>query len=369
MTSFYSWRLIFLTFDGAAARRDARTTSWHHVARDRAAHVDATPAATMSTGASDHAHECRAGMLVPLGVLASARARRLVFKRPSSATARRVLAGALHGRTTTSCTRSHDVAGLGDAGRRSSRCCSASCSPRGSTSSIRAAAASARAQQPVLYLFLLNKWYFDELYDCIFVRPAMLARPLLWKGGDGAIIDGLGPDGIAAPRDRRHRARRRLQTGYLYHYAFAMLIGVAALRHLVRCSAGSCTDVGCRILSSHLPAAGRRGCSSCSLRGDDEVVRTQRRAASRSSTTVADLPAVARGLGRLRPSQPGFQFVERRRWLRRSASRYKHGRRRHLDAVRPADDLPDAVLHRWPQLGSIETASRNTWSPSWCSRR
>jgi NADH-quinone oxidoreductase subunit L len=81
----------------------------------------------------------------------------------------------------------------------------------------------------VVYLFLLNKWYFDELYDALFVRPAFSFGRSLWKRGDGAIIDGLGPDGLAAAtRDIAVRASR-LQTGYLYHYAFAMLIGVVAL--------------------------------------------------------------------------------------------------------------------------------------------
>ncbi len=80
-----------------------------------------------------------------------------------------------------------------------------------------------------LYLFLLNKWYFDELYDALLVRPAMALGVGLWRRGDGAVIDGFGPDGLAtATRDIAVRASR-LQTGYLYHYAFAMLIGVVLL--------------------------------------------------------------------------------------------------------------------------------------------
>ena len=86
----------------------------------------------------------------------------------------------------------------------------------------------ARQQEP-LYRFLLNKWYFDELYDLIFVRPALWLGRVLWKGGDGFIIDGLGPDGVSARVLDVTRNVIRLQTGYLYHYAFAMLIGVAAL--------------------------------------------------------------------------------------------------------------------------------------------
>lgn len=80
-----------------------------------------------------------------------------------------------------------------------------------------------------LYQFLLNKWYFDELYDLIFVRPARCLGRLFWKVGDGKIIDGLGPDGISARVLDVTGRIVKLQSGYLYHYAFAMLIGVAAL--------------------------------------------------------------------------------------------------------------------------------------------
>jgi NADH-quinone oxidoreductase subunit L len=82
--------------------------------------------------------------------------------------------------------------------------------------------------QRLLYQFLLNKWYFDEIYDFLFVRPALWIGRLFWKGGDGFIIDGLGPDGVSARVLDVTRNVIRLQTGYLYHYAFAMLIGVAA---------------------------------------------------------------------------------------------------------------------------------------------
>ncbi|WP_370196399.1 NADH-quinone oxidoreductase subunit L [Aurantimonas sp.] len=80
-----------------------------------------------------------------------------------------------------------------------------------------------------LYQFFLNKWYFDELYDFLFVRPAKAIGTFLWKTGDGRVIDGLGPDGISARVVDVTNRVVRLQTGYLYHYAFAMLIGVAAL--------------------------------------------------------------------------------------------------------------------------------------------
>ncbi|MCQ8782663.1 NADH-quinone oxidoreductase subunit L [Mangrovibrevibacter kandeliae] len=90
--------------------------------------------------------------------------------------------------------------------------------------------ADAVAQRnPGLYQFLLNKWYFDELYDLVFVRTAKRLGRFLWKTGDGTIIDGFGPDGVSARVLGVTNRVVRLQTGYLYHYAFAMLIGVAAL--------------------------------------------------------------------------------------------------------------------------------------------
>ncbi len=84
-------------------------------------------------------------------------------------------------------------------------------------------------QHQMLYQFLLNKWYFDELYDFIFVRPAKWIGRFLWKKGDGFVIDGFGPDGVSARVLDVTRNVVKLQTGYLYHYAFAMLIGVAGL--------------------------------------------------------------------------------------------------------------------------------------------
>ncbi len=78
-----------------------------------------------------------------------------------------------------------------------------------------------------IYRFLLNKWYFDELYDTLFVKPAFRLGRGLWLGGDGALIDGCGPDGVAAATRGMARRVARLQSGFIYHYAFAMLIGVA----------------------------------------------------------------------------------------------------------------------------------------------
>jgi NADH-quinone oxidoreductase subunit L len=80
-----------------------------------------------------------------------------------------------------------------------------------------------------LYQFLLNKWYFDELYDHVFVRPARWIGNKLWQEGDGRVIDGYGPNGLATLVMNLARRASALQTGYLYHYAFAMLAGVLLL--------------------------------------------------------------------------------------------------------------------------------------------
>ena len=85
------------------------------------------------------------------------------------------------------------------------------------------------AQHAGLYRFLLNKWYFDELFDWALVRPSMALGRFLWKRGDGWLIDGFGPDGVSARVVDITRNVVRLQTGYLYHYAFAMLLGIATL--------------------------------------------------------------------------------------------------------------------------------------------
>jgi NADH-quinone oxidoreductase subunit L len=83
-------------------------------------------------------------------------------------------------------------------------------------------------QYGLLYAFLLNKWYFDELYDAIFVRPAMRIGRFFWKKGDEATIDRFGPDGAAAAVRVGNVLTARLQSGYLYTYALVMLLGLAA---------------------------------------------------------------------------------------------------------------------------------------------
>ncbi|WP_419814668.1 NADH-quinone oxidoreductase subunit L [Glacieibacterium sp.] len=84
------------------------------------------------------------------------------------------------------------------------------------------------ARTPGLYAFLTHKWYFDELYDMIFVRPAMALGRFFWKRGDAGVIDRFGPDGVARLVDASSGVARRFQSGYVYSYALVMLIGLAA---------------------------------------------------------------------------------------------------------------------------------------------
>ena len=88
------------------------------------------------------------------------------------------------------------------------------------------------------YLFLLNKWYFDEIYNWLFVIPAGWLGRLFWRRGDGNIIDG-GINGLAMgiiPWFTRMAGRA--QSGYLFHYAFAMVLGIALLITITTLSFG-----------------------------------------------------------------------------------------------------------------------------------
>ena len=151
----------------------------------------------------------------------------------------------------------------------------------------RAFRSRSRASTSTLYRFLLNKWYFDELYDLLFVRPALWLGRVLWKGGDGWLIDGFGPDGVSARVLDVTRNVVRLQTGYLYHYAFAMLIGVAALITWFMFAGGRALMTSWPILSDHdLPAARRRAVhhdAARRRRGRANATRAGSRSGPRSS--------------------------------------------------------------------------------------
>jgi NADH-quinone oxidoreductase subunit L len=95
------------------------------------------------------------------------------------------------------------------------------------------------ANQRPLYLFLLNKWYFDEIYDAVFTRPAKWIGNFLWTRGDGNVIDG-GINGLAMGIIPFFtRLAGRAQSGYIFTYAFAMVLGIVVLITWMTISGGA----------------------------------------------------------------------------------------------------------------------------------
>jgi len=90
----------------------------------------------------------------------------------------------------------------------------------------------------MIYGFLKNAWCFDRIYDVVIVKPALAFGRFLWKTGDGKTIDGVGPDGVAAIVAAGARRMVKLQSGYVYHYAFAMLVGIAIFVTFILLRAG-----------------------------------------------------------------------------------------------------------------------------------
>ncbi len=204
MTAFYSWRLMFMTFHGA-------TRADHHT--------------------FEHAHESPMVMLVPLAVLAGGSvAAGFAFQAHFIGSQ----AAAFWGNSlVVESAGNHVLHAIHEVPAWVSWSATLAMAAGFALAVLYYVAApwlpsaTAGAFRPI-YLFLLNKWYFDELYDWLFVRPALKLGRALWKGGDGAAIDGT-IDGTARGVVWTTGRVIRLQTGYLYHYAFAMLIGVALI--------------------------------------------------------------------------------------------------------------------------------------------
>ena len=269
----------------------------------------------------------RSVMLVPLAVLGARRGRRRLRRSSTSSSARAtaefwgkaLFEGARQPHPARACTRSRTgcgwaptIAMLGGFAARLHLLHAAPSLP----------AATARVFRP-LYLFLLNKWYFDELYDWLFVRPAFWLGRLLWKGGDGTIIDGLAP--TASPTACCGPPARvvRLQTGYVYHYAFAMLVGVALIVTAFMFCGGAGADgspASAASVAHHLLAAGRRAHHRCL-----NPRRQGQRALDRALHDALHLRRRRCILwAKFDPSNAGFQFVEETDWLGGSIS-YKMG--------------------------------------------
>jgi NADH-quinone oxidoreductase subunit L len=200
-TSFYSWRLAFMTFNGP-------TRADHHTI--------------------EHAHESPPVMLVPLVVLAiGALVAGFIFAPYFVGHHQELFWGSSIARNDI-VEKIHEVPGWVKFTPFDAMIAGFALAFLFYIRNTSLPAKLAAMHQPV-YQFLLNKWYFDEIYDFLFVRPAFWLGRLFWKQGDGATIDGLGPNGIAARISDGSGLIVRLQTGYVYHYAFAMLIGVAAI--------------------------------------------------------------------------------------------------------------------------------------------
>ena len=169
----------------------------------------------------------------------------------------------------------------------------------------------ARASAP-LYLFLLNKWYFDELYDCAVRAPGDSgSADCCGKGGDGKIIDGLGPDGIAGRVLWTTGRVVKLQTGYVYHYAFAMLIGVALIITAFMFAAERrMTSTGFGRFSPSSPSS--RWPARCSLRFPQRGRDPPQRALDRALDHDLHLRASLFLWADFDPATAGFQFVEDR---------------------------------------------------------
>ena len=203
LTAFYSWRLIILTFHGTP-RADARTM--------------------------DHVHESPASMTVPLMLLAAgAVLAGFVFNAQLVGEQWQAFWGAAihNGPANHVLHDMHNVAtwvkllpaivGIAGIALAYALYMGAPHIP-----------GQLATQFAGLYRFLLNKWYFDELYDRIFVKPTLSLARTFWQVGDATIIDGI-PNGMAALTSQSAGRVARLQSGSIAHYAFAMLIGVLVL--------------------------------------------------------------------------------------------------------------------------------------------
>jgi len=238
MTSFYSWRLVFMTFHqsprwshGDAHGHDAHAVHGHDThGKDDHGH---------SHGAHEP-HESPLVMLVPLAVLAlGAVVAGVVFQKYFIGEAYKAFWGKslFEGSHNHIMHAMHEIPHAVGWAPFIAMAAGLALAVVFYIVSPGLPAATAKAFRP-LYLFLLNKWYFDELYDVLFVRPAKALGRALWKGGDGAIIDGT-IDGTAATVVKTTNQVVKLQTGYVYHYAFAMLIGVAFLITYVMFAGGA----------------------------------------------------------------------------------------------------------------------------------
>jgi NADH-quinone oxidoreductase subunit L len=228
LTSFYSWRLIFLTFFGKP-RWDQSEHIQHAVHDDHHAHDDHAHDSNDGT-AGYHPHESPWSMRIPLLVLALGAVFAGFLFHCAFIEAE---TGAAFWKNSTLAFNEHLMHAMHKVPmwvKLSSTIAMLTGLAVAYMMYIRSADAPQKlaATFRPLYNFFLNKWYFDELYDAIFVRPAFWLGSLLWQKGDVGIIDRFGPNGSAAAVALTSRIAVRMQSGYLYTYALVMLLGLVA---------------------------------------------------------------------------------------------------------------------------------------------
>jgi NADH-quinone oxidoreductase subunit L len=225
LTSFYSWRLMFLTFWGKP--RWEQSEHIQHAVHDDHGHGHDNHAHAPSDGtAGYHPHESPVSMLLPLGLLSiGAVFAGFVFKGQfidgeafwnGAIYFNEGLVHAMHGVPWPVKLAASIVMVIGLGGAYLAYI---------AKPDIPAKFVSAFG---ALHNFVYRKWYFDELYDALFVKPAFAFGRAFWKLGDIGTIDRFGPNGIAWVVERSSVAAKSLQSGYLYSYALIMLLGLVA---------------------------------------------------------------------------------------------------------------------------------------------
>ncbi len=218
LTSFYSWRLMFLTFWGKP-----RWIESEHIQHS----VHKTPAeAGEDTTGGYHPHESPITMLIPLGLLtigavAAGQAFAPSFLDDATFWAGSIfynanLMSAMHAVPYWVKYSALIVMIIGFVGAYVAYIAKPDIP------------AKFVAMFPWLHRFVYNKWYFDELYDAIFVKPAFWFGRQFWKLGDIGTIDRFGPNGVAWVVEQSSVAAKKVQSGYLYTYALIMLLGLVA---------------------------------------------------------------------------------------------------------------------------------------------
>ena len=222
LTSFYSWRLMFLTFFGKP-----RWIHSEHIQHS----VHKTPETAEDATGGYHPHESPLSMLIPLGVLALGAVFAGFLFHGGFIEAE---AGKAFWANSTLAFNEHLMHAMHEVPlwvKLASSMAMLTGLFIAWSMYIRSDTAPATVAQNFapLYKFFYNKWYFDELYNLLFIKPAFWFGRLFWKAGDVGIIDRFGPNGSAAVVAFSSRMAVRMQSGYLYTYALVMLLGLVGM--------------------------------------------------------------------------------------------------------------------------------------------